>query len=80
MSADGCRYLDMGDAIMRGDWGMVINGYWSPLYPLLLGVAMVVVKPSPEWEFPIAHLVNFIIYLLALGCFDFFLRGVIRDQ
>jgi hypothetical protein len=37
MQSDGISYLDMGDAIVRGDWRMALNGYWSPLYPFLLG-------------------------------------------
>jgi len=78
MGADGMAYLDMGDAYLRGDWGMAINAYWSPFYSWLLGLAMLVLKPSPYWEFPVVHLVNFVIYLFALGCFHFFLLEVIR--
>jgi hypothetical protein len=78
MGADGMSYLDMGDAYLRGDWSMAINAYWSPFYSWLLGLAMVVLKPSPYWEFPVVHLVNFVIYSFALGCFHFFLLEVIR--
>jgi len=77
MQSDGISYLDMGDAYLRGDWQMAINGYWSPLYSWLLGVALRVIKPSPYWEFPVAHLVNFIVYVCALAAFAFFLREVI---
>jgi 4-amino-4-deoxy-L-arabinose transferase-like glycosyltransferase len=78
MGSDGMSYLDMGDAYLRGDWSMAINAYWSPFYSWLLGLAMVVLKPPPSWEFPVVHLVNFMIYLFALGCFHFFLLEVIR--
>ncbi len=80
MGSDGISYLDMGDAYLRGDWQMAINGYWSPLYSWLLGAALLVLKPSPYWEFPVVHLVNFIIYLGALLCFAFLLNEVIRHQ
>ncbi len=80
ISPDGISYLDMGDAYLRGDWQMAINGYWSPLYAWLLGVALRVIKPSPYWEFPVAHLVNFVVYLCALLCFAFFLNEMIRHQ
>ncbi len=80
ISPDGISYLDMGDAYLRGDWQVAINGYWSPLYSLLLGVALRVIKPSPYWEFPVAHLVNFVVYLCALFCFAFFLNEVMRHQ
>ncbi|MCA1601616.1 MAG: hypothetical protein LC776_08235, partial [Acidobacteria bacterium] len=78
MQSDGISYLDMGDAYLRGDWQMAINGYWSPLYSWLLGAALLVLKPSPYWEFPVVHLVNFIIYLGALSGFTFLLSEVIR--
>ncbi len=80
MGSDGISYLDMGDAYLRGDWQMAINGYWSPLYSWLLGLALLVLKPSPYWEFPVVHLVNFIIYLGALLCFAFLLNEVIHHQ
>ena len=29
VSPDGISYLDMGEAYLRGDWAMAVNGYWS---------------------------------------------------
>jgi hypothetical protein len=77
MGADGIAYLDMGDAYWRGDWHMAINALWSPLYSWLLGFALRVLKPSPHWEFPVVHLVNFIVYLGALASFEFLLSVLI---
>lgn len=74
----GVSYLDMGDAYFRGDWGTAINGFWGPLYSLLLGLAMHLINPTPAREFAVAHLVNYLIYLCALFAFDFFLRELIR--
>jgi len=79
--SDGISYLEIGDAYFRGDWNTAINAYWSPLYSWLLGLGMLVVNPSPYWEAAaVFRLVNFAIYVLALACFDFFLRGLIRFQ
>src|SRR5437667_2353881 len=80
MNPDGMSYLDMGDAYWRGNWHMAINAYFSPLYSWILGFFMKVLRPSPYWEYPLAHLVNFLIYLAALGCFEFFLRNFIRSR
>lgn len=80
ISPDGISYLDMGDAYLRRDWDMAINGLWSPFYSWLLGLGMLVLKPSPAGEVGVAHLVNFIIYLCALGGFDFLLRQLVRYQ
>ena len=78
MISDGVSYLDIGDAYMRGDWAMAINGYWSPLYSWCLGLALSLLKPSIWWEFITVHIVNFIIYLGALFGFRFFLHSVLR--
>jgi hypothetical protein len=74
MNADGMNYLDMGDAFMRGDWAVAINGTWSPLYGFILGLTMELAKPPIEWEFPTVHAVNFVIFLVALVSFEFFWR------
>lgn len=74
-SEDGISYLDIADAYLRGDWNLAINPHWSPLYTWLIGLALYVLKPSPYWEFATVKLVNFIIYLFTLLCFDFLLRN-----
>ena len=79
MNADGISYIDMGIAYWRGDWTMAINGYWSPLYAWLVGLALLLLAPTPYWEFPAVHLVNFVVYLCAFGCFHFFLTELLRD-
>jgi hypothetical protein len=76
MSEDGIQYLDQGEAWMRGDWAMAVNGTWSPLYPVIVGAALRVVRPSIIWEFPLVHVVNFGVFVLALACFEFFWRVV----
>lgn len=74
MGEDGINYLDQGDAWMRGDWEMAVNGTWSPLYPMILGLVMRAVRPAMSWEFPLVHLVNFVVFVLALVCFEYFWR------
>src|ERR1044071_8943090 len=76
MNADGISYLDIGDAYFRADWANAINPVWSPLYSWILGFANFVIRPSLQWEFPVAHLVNFIIYLIALSSFEFMWKRV----
>jgi hypothetical protein len=80
MNPDGVSYLDIGDGFWRGDLRLLLNGYWSPLYGFLLGLAMKILKPTAYWEFPVVHLVNFLIYLLALLSFDLFLREFIKSR
>src|SRR5208283_4999633 len=80
MGADGVAYLDMGDAYWRGDWHMAINAHWSPMYSWFLGGALKILKPSPYWEFPVVHAVNFVLFLAALGAFEFLLTALIEYQ
>ena len=80
MNPDGISYLDIGDAYWRGDWHNAINAYWSPLYSWILGFFLKVLKPSAYWEYPTVHLVNFLIYVAALGCFEFFLTTFIAER
>lgn len=71
MNPDGVSYLDIGDAYFRGNWEMAINTVWSPLYAWILGAVMWLFEPPMRWEFPTVHLVNFAIFVLALGAFEF---------
>jgi Fe2+ transport system protein FeoA len=80
MASDGVAYLDMGDAYWRGDWKMAINAHWSPMYSWLLGGALKLLKPSGYWELPVVHAVNFVIFLGALGAFEFLLGALIDYQ
>ena len=80
----GISYLDIADAYMRGDFKNAINGFWSPLYSLVLGPALKILRPGPATEAAVAHLVNFLIYCAAMVAFEFLLRAVMaraaRDQ
>ena len=80
MYPDGVSYLDVGDAFWRGDWHNAINAYWSPLYPLMLGLFVKIFKPSIAREYPLVHAVNFLLYVFALICFDVFLRTFLERQ
>lgn len=71
MNPDGVSYLDIGDAYFRGDWELAISTIWSPLYAWILGAAMWLVEPPMRWEFPTVHLINFLIFVMTLGAFEF---------
>ena len=74
---DTISFLDMGDYLIKGEWSSAINGFWNPVYAGLLGLTMAILKPSAYWEYPVVHFLLFFIFLLALACFDFFLRQMI---
>jgi hypothetical protein len=80
MNPDGISYLDLGDALVRHDWKTAINGYWSPLYPALLGSGAALIQPSLFYEFPIVHAIAFLCFVFALASFHFFLTGILRRK
>jgi hypothetical protein len=77
---DGVTYIDLASAYARGDWAHALNTYWSPLYSWLLALAFRVLRPSAYAEIPVVHLVNLIIFVGALGCFDYLWRGWMEDH
>jgi hypothetical protein len=79
MDSDGVSYLDVGDAFFRHDWARAVNGYWSPLYAWLEGLALGILKPSMWWESTVVHLVNLLIFFFALFAFRFFLHSMHRS-
>lgn len=78
INPDGISYLDLADALVRHDWNAAISTYWSPLYPVLLAVALGATNPSPYNEFALLHVVNFVVFACTLCCFEFFLRSLLR--
>jgi hypothetical protein len=74
---DGVNYLDIAGAYGRRDWANAINGYWSPLYSWLLTLMQWMFHPSAYWESTFLHLLNFILFLLALASFEFFFRRLL---
>ena len=74
-TADAICYLDVSDgALPGGDWHRLINGVWSPLYPLCLGVLRWVFGISRSHEIVAAHLFNMVFFVFAFACFEIFLK------
>jgi hypothetical protein len=77
INSDGVSYLDIGDQYWKGNWQAALNAYWSPLYSWLTGLMFCVTKPTMRWEYPEVHLLNFVILVAALFCFEFFWRELL---
>jgi hypothetical protein len=74
MNPDGLSYLDLASAALTGGPSQLVNGHWSPGYPALISVALFLFHPSPSQEFPLIHVVNFLVFSFALWAFSLFLR------
>jgi hypothetical protein len=66
-------YLDLARQYASGDWSAFRNGYWSPLYPMLIGLALRAVSWTGVSELTIAYGVNLILLLLAARAFAWLL-------
>jgi hypothetical protein len=73
---DGVSYFDIASACANGHWTAAVNAYWSPAYPVLLSFVFSLFRPSPYRELTIVHCFNCLILVLALCCFEYFLKGL----
>jgi hypothetical protein len=80
MNPDGVSYLDMGDLYWRGNWHAALNAHWSPLYSWLTGLMFLMTKPNLHWEYPEVQLLNFVIFVATLSCFEFFWRELLSSS
>lgn len=82
-SIDLVAYLDIGDAYWRGDFTGAINSYWSPLYSLILGGVIALVKPDIAHEMVAVRYTNFVLMIFLYGAFVLFAKTLwhgIRDK
>ena len=77
MNPDGIQYLDNASLYWSGDFRHAMNTQWSPLYPWVIGALFKAVHPGPYQEFPLVHLLNFLLYLASLTSFQFFTNALI---
>ncbi len=80
MNPDGISYLDMADLLLKGNLGVLLHPYWSPLYPAILAVALKIFSPTPSSEVLVVHFVNCVVGLIALSTFTFFLTQWSRHR
>ena len=80
VNPDSISYLEMAEAAAQGRWHALVNGYWSPLYPLLLSASFRLFHPGICWEFTFAHMMNLAFWLGDLFCFEIFLEELLAAR
>jgi len=78
VSPDGISYLDLSDAVTTGDLSRLVNLYWSPFYPFLIGVARLLISARPSAEIPIVHAVNFAMFIALFAAFEYLLISILE--
>ena len=77
---DGVSYVDLAIAFMASGPQALVNGYWSPGLPALIGVAYRVVPPTPDTMYPTAHAVGYVMFVLATVFFHRMVTAVRREM
>lgn len=84
VNADGVSYLDLAAQYAHGDLGAVANGYWSPLYPMLLGAGLALSRVPIVYlgtatltpELRVVYAVNVVVLLVVTGLLIRLLRAL----
>ena len=66
LNPDGVSYLDLATALQRGDWPQYVQGYWSPLLPLMTALLGELTGRSGAQLIPLAHWLSVVAALGAL--------------
>lgn len=67
LNVDGVSYLDLAARLADGDWKSFVQGYWSPIYPVLLALAIGPAGLSGSAAVTAAHVLNFGIAVSAIA-------------
>ena len=80
MNPDGISYLNLASLYQHGDWASAINGYWSPLYPILIAGTLRLFPPSAYYESTVVHVLTFALFMGTFAAFRFFLSELRESQ
>ncbi|HSE68399.1 MAG TPA: hypothetical protein VLB12_15525 [Gemmatimonadales bacterium] len=78
LNPDGVSYLDLANRVAVGDWSALIQGYWSPLYPVLIGLLSSLTGRDPAAMAMLAHAINGAVAIAAIGLLWWWSREVQR--
>jgi len=75
---DSISYVDMAQNVVRGNFGALVNLYWSPLYPALNALLFAIFHPRPENVLPLMHFTGVLMFAAATAGFVFFITRWLR--
>ncbi len=78
-SADATAHLDMARGLWeRGEVTALLNGTWSPLYPVIVGGWLALLKPDVSWTYPAVVALNLPLVVLTWMAGAWLMRAVLR--
>ena len=67
LNPDGVSYLDLAARVSAGDWSHFVQGYWSPLYPMIIAIGAMLTGREGPALIGMVHLINTLIAILGVG-------------
>jgi hypothetical protein len=67
LNVDGAAYLDLAHRLIAGDVAAFVQGYWSPVYPMLLAAVVGITGATGGAAIAAAHALNACIALTAVA-------------
>ncbi len=78
INSDVTSYFDLADQIQDHHWNWVVNGYWNPLYPLLLAIVRGLMHADVWHEMQAGRLLNVLTAFLVLGASAYLADSALR--
>lgn len=78
LDGDAVAFMDMGSAILQHHWAMAINGYWNPLYAVVLAAGLKLTHPARVDELRVFYYCNFFLYCCALAACAYMVSGLLQ--
>lgn len=75
---DSVAYMEMARFLLAGQPEQLVNGNWSPLYPVLIAAVFKLFNPEPLWQLSYVHGLNIALFILKYLCFERFLGQLLK--
>jgi len=79
INGDAITYVEMGEGLRVGEWWRLANLTYSPGYPVLLGIAQLILQTAPLNEIPVLKIVNWLCFLMAMAACDIIVSCVRKE-
>ncbi|SEG14624.1 hypothetical protein SAMN05421819_1949 [Bryocella elongata] len=78
LDGDALAFMDIASAMLRHDWAMAINGYWNPLYSVVLAAGLQLAHPTRVHELQVFYYCNFFIYCCSFAACAYLISGLLQ--
>src|SRR5260370_779166 len=75
---DWISYLNVSRAVSGLNWKGIFDPMWSPGYPVLVALARAIFPQTAEGEWNAINLLNWLIFLMAYGCWLYLIRQALE--